>query len=292
METRRWRAFQLSSCMLMNFVTHTWVTCHTSEWFICQKYEWVMAHMKETCHIWRSHVTYKGVISQRRWRAFQTWCLDVKLFVNGSRRTHMSHVSHIWIIHMSHNLNESRVKRMNAPWHIWWSHVTYNKSHVTCKGVMSQHKSSPHVETKALHMCCDMTPLQSCNKIKALHMRRALQSCHKTKALQMWRASHVLWHDSFTVMSQDKSSPDVESFTCVVTWLLYSHVTRQKLSRCGELFNDQVRREWIVSHMNESHDTHLNESHVTQHRWRAFQRWSCTWRNHITHEWVSWHTSV
>ena len=53
----------------MSHVTYEWVMSHMNEschiWMSHVTYEWVMSHMNESCHLWMSHVTYEGVTSRR-----------------------------------------------------------------------------------------------------------------------------------------------------------------------------------------------------------------------------------
>ena len=117
---------------------------------------WVMSHMNESCHIWRSHVTYEE--GQKPMQYPMPYTPDLS-YIDPPRIWVMSHINESWHIRRSHVTYEERHTLMQYPrphtpdlsridppriwvmsrmndlcqiWtgqaetcHIWTSHVTY-----------------------------------------------------------------------------------------------------------------------------------------------------------------------
>jgi len=110
-------------------------SCHI--WMSHVTYEWVMSHINESCHVtyewFNSQVMYERVMSHLK-QSCHTWALvQPKSFIESchiwmSRVTYewvMSHINescHMW---MSHFTYEWVMSHMNESCHIWMSHVTY-----------------------------------------------------------------------------------------------------------------------------------------------------------------------
>jgi len=96
----------------MNESCHIRESCHV--WMSHVTYEWVMSSMIEGCHVCMSHVTYEWVTHV--WMSHVTYRVQM-------RHTWMSHVPHV-----------------NEPCHAWTSHVTYLHKILAGLNVISHHE--------------------------------------------------------------------------------------------------------------------------------------------------------
>jgi len=240
-------------------------------------YEWVMAHMSESCHIWRSRVTYEGPCDQvlllvllSLWScacAFE-WIMS-----------HMSEFTYEWV--MSH---------MNQSIHIWMSHVTY-------EWVMSHMEESCHIWRSLWSQGQQQWCVRVCKKRK-----RNMTPSYVTRLLHMWcdvllslwsRACAYAW-----VMS------DMSEFT--YEWVMSHmsescHIWRSRVIYEGPCDHPHVHMNeschiWVNSHMNESCHTWVSQVICML---VLLSLWSCAYTfgwvmshmSEFTYEWVMSHLS-
>jgi len=108
--------------VLHRYCRRTWLT------HIAQTLCWVISHMKEVCHIWKSHIQYEFVVSHMNssyecvvlhtyWR--RTWLTHIALTLH-CVMSHTNEACHIW---KSHSKFEWVMSHVNSSCHVWTSPV-------------------------------------------------------------------------------------------------------------------------------------------------------------------------
>jgi len=169
-------------------------------------YDWVASDMNEPCHIWMSHVTCEGVMSNTVLRASSFRPLRASMWHD----THLSHVAYKWVT--SHIKS---FKRSLRPRRAFMSHGTYI-SHVTDKRVTSRMNTSCPIW---------MSHVTSHHVYIIAFWSRSLRPTRASKQLRCWRRRVLLatWPCSSTSIRY--ACINVEMCACVYIHIqIYIHM--------------------------------------------------------------------
>jgi len=198
-------------------------------------YAWVTLHMKESYHIWISHVTYEWVMSHMN----ESCLIQVRYFtIQLSLGAHMNKSRYTWESHFTYKCVTSH---MNRSRHIWMNHVVYESvispykevmvhlslSHVTHERVASQINVSRHTwighvtyewimsYIDASFLLCDMTH-ESC-RISMSHVAKEWVMAHRNESCDIG-------------MSHIKCVIFANKWGCTYTWFIWRGHINKKMS--------------------------------------------------------------